>query len=166
MPPIDVPPGASWFRLRRAVPDDAPRLTDIAFAAKRTWTYPEAWISAWTDALTVTPAYVAETLVFVAEAEQASGPHLLGFYALTPIPDGFDLDHLWVDPVAQRRGLGTALFRHAVHIARHHGGGHLEIVSDPHATGFYTALGAYPDGDIRADVAGTRRVLPRLRLAL
>lgn len=43
----------------RALPAEASILTDIAFAAKRHWGYPEAWIAQWRSALTITPQQIA-----------------------------------------------------------------------------------------------------------
>ena len=34
-------------------------LTQIAFAAKRHWGYPSAWLEAWSASLTLTPNYIA-----------------------------------------------------------------------------------------------------------
>ena len=38
------------MEIRQAVPDDAPRLTEIAFAAKRHWGYDESLIELWSEA--------------------------------------------------------------------------------------------------------------------
>ena len=46
--------------------EDADALTEIAFAAKRHWRYPENWIRQWQEALTITPEYVIENPTFVA----------------------------------------------------------------------------------------------------
>ena len=41
---------AAAIALRTAVPADAARLTEIAFAAKRHWAYPESWVARWREA--------------------------------------------------------------------------------------------------------------------
>jgi hypothetical protein len=62
-----LPLSSLWSVLRgRADGPEAPELTAIAFAAKRHWGYPEAWIDLWTDELTVDGRYVEENWVFLA----------------------------------------------------------------------------------------------------
>jgi hypothetical protein len=41
------------IEIRRAEGPEASELTAVAFAAKRHWGYPEAWIDLWADELTV-----------------------------------------------------------------------------------------------------------------
>ncbi|HEX2076888.1 MAG TPA: GNAT family N-acetyltransferase [Longimicrobium sp.] len=148
--------------IRRARAGEAVALTEIAHAAKRHRGYPEAWIARWRDALTVTPAYIRDHAVFVA----AEGESPRGFYALSI--DGSDavLDHLWIAPERMGRGMGRALFRHAVRTAGAYGAARLEIDSDPHAEEFYRRMGARRIGEVPADVDGVRRVLPRLEAVL
>ena len=40
------------LHVRRAMPDEAEALTEIAHAAKRHWGYPENWIERWKANLT------------------------------------------------------------------------------------------------------------------
>jgi GNAT superfamily N-acetyltransferase len=147
--------------IRPARPEEAPLLSAIAHAAKRHWGYPEAWIAAWREALTVTPAFVARHPVFVAE----DGSAVRGFHALVPAGERWTLEHLWVRPEWIGEGLGRRLFEHAAATARSAGAAALEIEADPHAEPFYLHMGALRVGEARADVAGQPRVLPRLRLA-
>ena len=146
--------------IRRARPDEADALTAIAHAAKRHWGYPETWIAGWRDALTVTPAYIRRHIVFAA----AEGDHPRGFYALSMRGGDAVLDHFWIAPERMGRGLGRALFEHAIRTAREQGAARLEIDSDPHAEGFYLRMGARRIGEVPADVDGARRVLPRLEV--
>lgn len=149
--------------IRPARPAEADRLTAIAQAAKRHWGYPEAWMDAWCDALTFTPAFVETHPVWVAtEADDVP----VACVALSADGDAVEVEHLWVEPSAMGRGLGRALFEHAVRAARDRGGTALFIDSDPHAEPFYQRLGAARVGWTRADVLGERRQLPRLRLDL
>lgn len=150
--------------IRPARADEAAALTAIAHAAKRHWGYPEAWITHWRDALTITPASLRDHAVFV--AAEADGDLPCGFYALAV--DGADavLEHLWVEPRSMGRGVGRALLHHAVATAREAGAARLEIDSDPHAEGFYRRMGARRVGEVRADVGDVRRVLPRMEITL
>jgi GNAT superfamily N-acetyltransferase len=144
--------------VRAARPEEAPLLTEIAHAAKRHWGYPEQWIEAWREALTLTPDFVARHPVFVAEEDGA----VRGFYALAPAGGGFTLEHLWVRPQWIGTGAGRRLFEHAVATARGRGAASLEIDADPHAEAFYLHMGARRVSELRADMDGRPRVLPRL----
>jgi GNAT superfamily N-acetyltransferase len=135
---------------------DAPRLTEIAFAAKRHWGYPEAWMRCWVDLLTITPDYVAKQAVFVAR----EGNELLGFAAVRAIGTEGWIDHLWVTPVAMRRGIGRALFSRCEDQARASRLTKLRIESDPHEEFFYLRMGARVTERKPAPMGGVERFLP------
>src|SRR4051794_10851070 len=94
----------------QARPQDADALTQIAHAAKRHWGYPESWMAAWGDVLTMRPELIAENISSCA----IENDRPIGFYVLASEEDGIRLDHLWVLPRAMERGIGRALFEHAV----------------------------------------------------
>jgi GNAT superfamily N-acetyltransferase len=148
--------------VRPARPGEAARLTEIAHAAKRHWGYPEAWMDAWRDALTLTPEHVARWHVRVAQA----GDAIAGFHAVSVDGDAAALEHLWIDPPLIGSGLGRLLFDDAVRTAAEHGARELVIDSDPHAEGFYLRMGARRIGEVPADVDGAPRTLPRLRIPI
>lgn len=141
----------------RARPEDAEALTEIAFAAKRHWGYPESWMQGWRDVLTVTPKLVSENPTFSATEDD----RLVGFCSLTTEPRP-DLTHLWVLPAVMGRGFGRALFEHAVSEARALGWASFEIEADPNAEGFYLHLGAKRIGTNVSEIDGARRELPLL----
>lgn len=149
--------------IRPARTDEAAALTAIAHAAKRHWGYPEAWIERWRDVLTITPAYIRGHVVFVA-VDGDDRPR--GFYALVMDGTNAVLDHLWMEPAWMGRGLGRELLVHALATARARGAARLEIDSDPHAEAFYRRMGARRVGEVRADVDGVPRVLPRMEITL
>ena len=57
------------MHIRRATPDQAPALSEIAHQAKRHWGYPEHWINHWTEDLTIEADFVANNEVFLAEKD-------------------------------------------------------------------------------------------------
>jgi len=146
------------MQILRANPNEPEMLTEIAFAAKRHWGYPERWIESSSDLLTVTPEFIVtnETHVVVVEGRP------VGFYALGPRNDRLDLLHMWVLRDAMGRGVGRSLFLHALERARALGFRDLEIESDPNAEGFYQRLGARRIGTIIREVEQQRRELPIL----
>jgi ribosomal protein S18 acetylase RimI-like enzyme len=144
------------MRIVRAKPEDADELTQIAHAAKRHWGYPERWIEAWRGILTMGPEFIAANIAYCALEDDC----VVGFYVLTTEHDGVHLDHLWIIPAAMRRGIGRALFEHAVHQARAAGFDSIRIEADPNAEAFYERMGAKRVGTSVGEVEGEKRELP------
>ncbi len=148
--------------IRRAVGQNAARLSQIAIAAKSYWGYPAHWIELWHNQLTITPDFIQKHDVWVALLDDV----ILGFYALVGEPPRLVLDDLWVMPVAIRQGIGSAMMRHAIERARTAGAAHIELESDPNAEGFYAKMGAETVGEVGYVLEGQRRSLPLMRLTL
>ena len=146
------------MQIVRAQPQDADALTAIAHAAKRHWGYPESWIASWRDILTMRPEFIAANVAYGAVEDDRA----VGFYLLTTESDGMHLDHLWIAPHAMGRGIGRALFEHAIEQARKLGQRTLKIEADPNAEGFYTRMGARRIGETVTEIEGQRRELPLL----
>ncbi len=155
-----VPKGqrSSHLIFRQALPGEAPRLTEIAYAAKRYWGYPEKWIAVWREQLIITEEYVRSHHVTLAEINS----QIAGFYALTHSGDTMELDFLWVDPPHIGRGVGRTLFEHACGAAERAGAEQLEIIADPNAEGFYRRMGAERTGESVYVLEGHERRLPRM----
>jgi GNAT superfamily N-acetyltransferase len=147
-------------RIRQASPDEAAKLTEIAHDAKRYWGYPEHWIKHWQADLTISPEFIANNDVYVAEQEG----ELLGFYALIVRENKAELDHMWVAPKHVGSGVGKELFIHAMQRAAGQKVSAVQISSDPHAEGFYQTMGATRVGEVASEIDGQPRILPRLRV--
>ena len=146
------------MQIVRATPEEADVLTEIAFAAKRHWGYPEHWIQSWRDILTMRPEFIATNVTYSAIEDGRA----IGFYLLTTEADGMHLDHLWILPHAMGRGTGRALFEHAVAQARGLGFTAIKIEADPNAEGFYQRMGAKRVGATVTAIDGKARELPLL----
>lgn len=140
----------------RAKPEEAEALTQIAHAAKRHWGYPARWIAAWRDILTMCPEFLAANVACCA----VENDRAIAFYVLTREDDGIHLDHLWINPDAMGRGIGRALFEHAVAQAKVLGSNSIKIEADPNAEAFYRRMGAERVGLNIGEVEGERRELP------
>jgi len=145
--------------IRPAVKAEADRLSEIAVEAKRFWGYPEHWIKHWQADLTLSPEYLANNPVFLAEKDE----QILGFYALIIRQDKAELDHLWVAPQHIGSGVGKALFLHAMQNAGRNVS-EIEILADPNAEGFYRKMGAHRIGETTSEIDGKPRTLPRLTI--
>lgn len=150
------------IQIRRAQPDEAATLTEIAHAAKRHWGYPENWIEHWKDELTITPDFIANNEMYVA----ISGEEIAGCGALVLSDSRAELEHMWIRPEHMGNGVGRALFQQIVERATQLNIAGLEISSDPNAEGFYEHMGATRVGEVRSEIEGQPRVLPRMRFAL
>ena len=146
------------MNIRKASTDDAATLTRIAHDAKRHWGYPEHWIQHWQDDLTISPNFVSNNPVYVADSEG----EVLGFYALIIRDEKAELDHLWVAPEHIGTGVGKELFIHAMQGAAGRNVSEVEILSDPNAEGFYRKMGAHRIGEIVSELDGQPRSLPLL----
>jgi GNAT superfamily N-acetyltransferase len=147
-------------QIEAADPTDARRLTELAHAAKRHWGYDEGLIGLWAPDLTVTESFIRAHPVACAMRDG----ELVGFYALSNEGSTFELEHMWVEPRVIGSGVGRALFAHAIATTRALAGSVLRIASDPHAEGFYTAMGATRVGLIDARPEGRR--LPLLEVMI
>src|SRR5215204_3758970 len=130
--------------LRRALPEDATTLTQIAVDAKRHWGYPEHWIKHWESDLTISSDYIRDNHVYVAE----ENGEIQGFYALCIFGERAELDHLWVRPAMIGKGIGKELFLDAMERAAKLNVNAVEISSDPNAAGFYKRMGATQIGEV------------------
>lgn len=144
------------------MPRDAGALTRIALTAKKHWGYPERWIQHWTESLTITPEFVRDNEVHAAVEDGST----VGFYALVGEGRILELEHLWVSPEYIGKGVGRALFGHALGRAAALGAKTVEIEADPNAEGFYSRMGAGRVGENIYEIEGQRRVLPLMAVGV
>jgi N-acetylglutamate synthase-like GNAT family acetyltransferase len=150
------------IQIRRARPDDAETLTRIAHAAKRHWGYPEHWIEHWKPDLTITPDFISTNEVFLAVVDE----EIIGCCALVLSESFAELEHMWIKPEYIGAGVGRALFLHAKERAAGLKVRELELSADPNAEGFYKRMGAIRIGDVRSEIDGQPRLLPRMKVGL
>ena len=146
--------------IRPAAVDEASVLTQIALDAKRYWGYPEHWIKHWEADLTISPDFVRDNHVFVAEVDG----EIRGFYALCVSGEKAELEHMWVTPSSIGTGIGKELFLDAMERAAALDLRAVEITADPNAAGFYRRMGATQVGETDSPVDGQTRKLPRLKI--
>lgn len=148
------------MNIRKAVAEESATLSGIAQEAKRYWGYPEHWLEHWREQLTISPQFVDQHEVFVAETDG----EIVGFYALIAEGNNAELEHLWVAPSHIGQGVGKELFLHAMQVAAERKFSSVEILADPNAAGFYRRMGASRTGESISELDGKPRVLPRLKI--
>ena len=135
--------------INKAHDSDFETLTEISFAAKRHWNYPENYFDIWKDELTITKEYINKNIVFKALLSDT----ILGFYSIVEnendfwtneifVKKGFWLEHIFIRPEFHKMGVGRLLINHAKIISKSKNISNLQIFVDPFAKGFYDKIGA------------------------
>ena len=150
------------LQIRRATPEQAEELSRIALAAKAHWDYPQRWLEIWRPQLTFRPQYFGENEGWVALV----GETPVGFYTLQEKDGITSIENLWVSPEYMGKGVGKALFLHAVELARQRGNTTLQLEADPNAVPFYEKMGMHQIGEYQYELEGQPRSLPVMELRL
>jgi ribosomal protein S18 acetylase RimI-like enzyme len=151
------------LQIRRALPEEAELLSQIAIAAKAHWGYPRPWMEIWKPQVTFSPEYFEENEGWVAET---SGSIPVAFYTLQEKAGNAWIENLWVSPEFIGQGVGKRLFLHALELARQHGYKTLQLEADPNAVGFYEKMGMYKVGARHSEVENEPRILPVMEMRL
>jgi ribosomal protein S18 acetylase RimI-like enzyme len=156
---------ADKVEIRRARPEEAPHLTEVALRSKASWGYDPALLEALADQLEIRAEESDRAPTFVLEADGV----VVGLYRLGgDPPEGF-LTDLWLEPDFQGRGFGRRLWEHALAAAAALGYRSLLLEADPNAEGFYAAMGAVRVGERESPLVQKvepGRVLPLMRFEL
>jgi GNAT superfamily N-acetyltransferase len=150
------------MQIVRAEAQFADALTQITFAAKRHWDYPETWIELWKPSMTITADYIDthETWMVIMGTEPSA------YYSFDEIEGARWLDNLWVLPEHMGQGLGRLLFEHALERCKGQGIRSLLIEADPNAQSFYEKMGARKVHEHHTELDGARRILPVMEINL
>ena len=151
------------FTIIAALPEDAPRLTQIAFDSKAFWGYPDHWLKLWRSYLEITADSLRTDIVFKAIDEKGA---ILGFYRLSKIEGGMHLTAFWIAPPFIRMGLGRALYAHMLEIAKNLGVSHIEWECDPLSSPFYEKMGASYVGTKTYSMNGQEWTVPLMQVNL
>ncbi|MEU7551489.1 GNAT family N-acetyltransferase [Streptomyces sp. NPDC044571] len=149
--------------LRAARAGEAHELSALALRSKAHWGYGAAFLAACAPELEIREGELAARRIVVAQ-EGGPGGEVLGLASLEGSPPQGRLGLLFVEPEAIGRGVGRLLYRDALRRAVELGFERLVIDADPHAAGFYRAMGAVapaggsghddvPPGLVRFEVA-------------
>lgn len=157
--------------VRAASISDSRVLTDISFAAKKYWNYPEEYLEVWKNELTITPAYIQNNIVYLAE----QGGQVIGYFSLVEVENdfwtgnvfvnkGFWLEHIFILPDYIGKGIGSNLIHILKTKCQEMKIDKIYIFSDPNAKGFYDKIGAHYLGESLSSIEG--RTVPQYELII
>lgn len=126
-------------KVRAARAAEAEALTGLVMRSKAHWGYGPEVLAACAEELRIRPGDVTARRIVVAEDGEGA---VLGLASLDGAAPLASLGLLFVEPSAIGRGVGQLLYRDALHRAAELGVRRLVIDADPHAAGFYRAMGA------------------------
>jgi ribosomal protein S18 acetylase RimI-like enzyme len=98
---------------------------------------------------------VAEGRTHVAEQDGS----VAGFATWADTVGSVELEDLFVDPGYRRRGIATALVSRIAEILRARGAERLEVTANPHALGFYRAVGFIDCGVAETEFGAASRMV-------
>ncbi|UFU07471.1 GNAT family N-acetyltransferase [Ruania halotolerans] len=149
------------LQMRSARTDEASALSALALRSKGHWGYPQDFLDACREELTITPERCDSEVVTVALLED----RIAGFYTVDGSPPEGELGALFVDLDLIGSGVGGSLLRHALASAASRGFRRLVLDADPGAEAFYVRYGAERIGEVPSgSVPG--RMLPHMRFDL
>jgi GNAT superfamily N-acetyltransferase len=132
------------MRLRPARLDETAALEALQLRASLAWGDHVEALTNNPDAIELPAEHVPHAFV----AEDADG-RALGFAVVLPRDDGdAELDGLFVEPDAWRRGIGARLVGEAARRARGTGARALHVIANERALGFYAACGFEATGQV------------------
>ena len=149
------------IRFEIAPSADQARLSRLALSSKAVWGYDSDFLQRCKSDLTVPLHSFEKQLVKMAFSED----QLIGFYSFSVLEAEPSLNFLFLLPSYKGKGFGRILFEEAVKDAVNRGWISFLICSDPHASPFYTHLGAILIGSLESPVE-KGRFLPVLRYLL
>ncbi|MFE9463093.1 GNAT family N-acetyltransferase [Streptomyces virginiae] len=126
-------------KVRAARAAEAEALTGLVMRSKAHWGYDAGFLAACAPELRIRPDEVTARRIVVAEDPEGA---VLGLASLEGGAPLATLGLLFVEPSAIGQGVGRILYRDVLRRAVEQGVRRLVIDSDPHAAGFYRAMGA------------------------
>jgi ribosomal protein S18 acetylase RimI-like enzyme len=144
--------------IRTAVVSDLPELQRVFRAASLSNERDAPLLLAHPEFLVFAGDGIADARTRAAIGTTEGDGRVLGF--ATVVVDGYgelELEDLFVDPPAQRRGIARRLVLDAVSRARDSGHPHLFVTANPHALAFYRSVGFVDVGQVTTELGtGTR----------
>lgn len=146
-------------RIRPARIEEAELLTRISLQAKNSWGYPNTWLEAWSEEITITHEMINEWITFVVEVD---GQVVAGWSRSPCESETTSPGVLFVSPEQMGKGYGRLLGEAVIKEAKLRGLKRLTIEADPNAVSFYEKIGGKVIGE-QASLLIPNRILPIIR---
>ncbi len=143
------------IEFRKAKPEEAECLSDLAIESKGHWGYAQEQLDIWRKDLRVEREYIEKHTVRTIWLNSDR----IGFFAIKK-EEEITLDHFWLLSRAIGRGIGKVVFQEIEKTCIALGIEEFVIVSDPNAEGFYLHQGAQQIGEVES--TPQNRMLPKL----
>lgn len=140
--------------VRRAKPEEAEILTDIAVKSEEYWGYDSAFMESFKVLYKVTGEFIEENLTFIIE----EGEKHIGFYSILISDKETSLEYFYIEPEFIGQGYGKLLWAHMVNTCKMEGIDELVLVTSPQAKDFYIKMGATQTGEVESLVVKGRRI--------
>jgi GNAT superfamily N-acetyltransferase len=138
--------------IRTAVAADLPALRQVFRAAALSNAGDAPMLLARPEFLDFAGHGIAAGGTRVAVAGPQAAGRVVGFATVVMGDDGLELEDLFVDPGWRRRGIARRLVLDVAATARHGGRRHLWVTGNPHALGFYLAVGFVETGRVATEL--------------
>jgi GNAT superfamily N-acetyltransferase len=145
--------------IRLGAPADLSAATDVYRSASLFNAGDRDSLLAHPEFLILGPEGLAEGRTHVAEEDGS----LVGFATWIEADGTIELEDLFVDPGWMRRGIATALVSRIADVLRARGVERLEVTANPHALGFYSAVGFIDCGVAETDFGTAARMVLTIR---
>ncbi len=149
---------------RKARPGESLLLSELVFRSKSHWSYTREFMTACRAELKLSESDISNPARHYVVAE--SNETTIECNPLERLlPDKYELEALFVEPIYIGQGVGRALIEHAKSHARCLGAASMQIQGDPNAMAFYLAAGGIQIG-VRDSESIPGRYLSVFRVAL
>lgn len=148
--------------VRPAYREEAEFLTQLSFRSKASWGYPDSWLQAWSDELTITQDRIINWITFVVEVDGV----IAACWCRSPIEsETTSAGVLFVAPEHMGKGYGRLLSEAVKKEALRRGLRFFTLEADLNAKSFYEKIGGEIVGE-QASLLIPGRILPIVRFNL
>lgn len=150
------------MKIKKSLPKDSKRLTELTIRSKSFWYYSPDQIEKWKDDLTVSEDYITEKEVYqLTDAEE----DVIGYYSYYKMDENsIKLENLFVEPKYIGCGYGKMLMNNFLERIRATKAQKVILDSDPNAENFYKKIGFELIGKLATSIEG--RFLPIMELKI
>jgi GNAT superfamily N-acetyltransferase len=135
---------------RQARPSEVDDLRALVVRSMGYWSRPPEYLAAARELMSLSPRDLRRDDAWVALVNG----EVAGFYRISRTEGAAEIEEFHVEPRLIGRGVGRAMFEHAVHRAQRANARWLTWSTDGNALGFYIAMGGVVTGSVPSGIDG------------